>query len=111
VPEAQDRGAQTRFGRVVAELGTIGATPAHIADHAGRYRSIYPGAALTPEALLKHWSATAPPLNGAQGSLYQSDAFREQEGEPIADLAEQARAARAALERSMAERSSKMEST
>lgn len=109
-PGAGDDAARTLFGACVRDLVKMQATPAEIAARASRYRATYQGAALTPTALVKHWSAMVAPAT-SNGGLYQSDAFREQEGEPIADLAEAARTARAALERSMAERSSKMEST
>lgn len=50
---------QKRVGRVVSGLKSHGAKPEEVAERSERYRQTWPGITLTPEALLKHWTAFA----------------------------------------------------
>ena len=56
-PDAGDRTAETRFGRAVNAFAATGADAAELRRRAGNYRALFPTVALTPEALVKHWSA------------------------------------------------------
>lgn len=58
-PERGDRMGETRFGRAVKVFVEVGATPAEVERRGRNYRASMPGVALTPEALVKHWSALA----------------------------------------------------
>jgi hypothetical protein len=61
-PERGDRAGEKRFGKAVRDIKAIeGATGPELRARAARFRSIWPGIRLTPEALVKHWSACAPP--------------------------------------------------
>jgi hypothetical protein len=83
-PEPLDRGANTRFGKSVNDLHAMGATSSSIAERAGRYRTAYPTMPLTPEALVKHWSAMAPPLRAAKPIEHADDEGTiERDGEVI----------------------------
>jgi len=46
---------RTRCGRIVRELQALGATPKLISERIVRYRSVWPNAECTPEAIIKHW--------------------------------------------------------
>ena len=54
----------TRIGKVVRDLTAKGATPAEVPIRCDNYRRHFDGAALTPEALVKHWDQCgAPPAD------------------------------------------------
>lgn len=57
------------FGKVVGELGALGATPDDVLRRCAHYREAWPNVSLTPTALMKHWSGMEHPpprdkLNG-----------------------------------------------
>lgn len=57
-----DRSARTRLGRCTRELMDAGATGPEVRERAAQYRRIMgDGVLLSPEALVKHWAACAPP--------------------------------------------------
>jgi DNA-binding transcriptional ArsR family regulator len=58
-PEPGDVAAARRFGKTQRHLVAVGATAAEVARRAGHYRRAMPTCELTPEALVKHWSAIA----------------------------------------------------
>lgn len=59
-PEPRDQGAAKRFGKVVNELYSMGATPSDMKERASRYKQRWPGVTLGPESLVKHWSSLTP---------------------------------------------------
>lgn len=64
---ASARGPLTR---AVKELKQVGAEPDEIRARSKRYLLKYPGAALTPMALAKHWSALTAPTPVAAGQQW-----------------------------------------
>ena len=52
---------QGRFAKAVDHLRAHHVTPEDLADRARRYRLTYPGAKVTPPALVRHWSSLTPP--------------------------------------------------
>jgi hypothetical protein len=86
-PEPKDVAAARLFGKVVADLVRLGATPQQMRERASKYRATYPGAALTPTALVKHWSAMAAPTNPpafagtAPGRSWDDEMVVERDGE------------------------------
>lgn len=60
-PEPGDKAAAKRFGKCVRDLKAAGATAASIRERAARYKATWPGIRITPEGLVKHWSAMQPP--------------------------------------------------
>lgn len=49
-----------RLNKAVSDLRAVGATPEQVRSAAAKYRTTYPGAALTATALAAHWSSIAP---------------------------------------------------
>lgn len=50
------KSARGGYNRAVADLRSVGATPAMVVLRARRWAQMFPGATLTPNALAKHWS-------------------------------------------------------
>lgn len=70
VPADQLTTAETRAARRAARaLARIGATGDEVARRARNYRARFPDAALTPAALVRHWSLCAAPPDGVSVSL------------------------------------------
>jgi hypothetical protein len=69
---------KSRLGKAVREFGEKGATPDDIAIRSERYRTEWPNAAFTPEALFKHWDymgqAKSRGINGSNTSKTQLEA-------------------------------------
>ena len=57
---ASSRGA---YNRAVGDLRRVAATPAEVSRRGRRWSQVFPGAALTPPALARHWAE----LNGSNG--------------------------------------------
>ena len=69
VPAEQLTTAETRAARRAARaLARIGATGEEVARRARNYRARFPDAALTPAALVRHWSLCAAPPDGVSVS-------------------------------------------
>lgn len=60
------KSARGRVGRAVQELVPLEVTVAEVAARARRYRELYPGASLTPQALVGNWAGLAPPAPGSR---------------------------------------------
>lgn len=78
VPGTGDKTGGARFGRCVRALLDQGATPLEVQRRAAAYRTMFDGAILTPEALLKHWSALAvapPPASAMSASSRRAAAM------------------------------------
>jgi hypothetical protein len=78
--EELTRSARGATNAALKQLREVNATPGEIGTRAGRFRSMYPGLTLTPNALAKHWPALAgtganPSANGQRRS--NTDAIRE----------------------------------
>jgi len=70
VPANQLTTAETRAARRAARaLARIGATGDEVARRARNYRARFPDAALTPAALVRHWSLCAAPPGGVSASV------------------------------------------
>ncbi|MCS7256270.1 MAG: hypothetical protein RMJ05_03850 [Thermomicrobium sp.] len=86
VPPEQLTPAETRAARRAARaLARIGATGDEVARRARNYRARFPDAALTPAALVRHWTLCAAPPNGASLSA-QPPAAVEAVYEQLAEL-------------------------
>ncbi len=56
----------TRVGKVVRDLKAYGATPAELRIRVDRYKTQWPDAECTPEAIVKHWYRFAGATAGAE---------------------------------------------
>jgi hypothetical protein len=105
-----DAAARKRLGKAVEALVAAGATASEVKERSSRYRVVMRDAMLTPESLVKHWAACAPPARRLLGSHLQPHPIGDEAegiGEALAgaDMAAAARAAMARLHQSMEERS------
>jgi hypothetical protein len=98
-----DAAARKRLGKAVEALVAAGATASEVKERASRYRVVMRDAMLTPESLVKHWAACAPPARLAWRA--DPETVTDERGEYVADMAAAARAAMARLHQSMEERS------
>ena len=87
-PELGDVAGSKRIGRATKALCDAHASPADVRERASRYRQVMPTVMLTPESLVKHWSALAAPPRPAPREVAVKP---EDSSEPIADLAGAAR--------------------
>jgi hypothetical protein len=74
---ALTKSSRGALNRAVGDLRAIDADPDEVPIRAGRYRTVFDGAALTPTALAKHWPALAadvPPRRRTQAD--RNDAAR-----------------------------------
>jgi hypothetical protein len=99
-----DAAARKRLGKAVEALVAAGATASEVKERSSRYRVVMRDAMLTPESLVKHWAACAPParLHGARTRRRRRTSAARRY---VADMAAAARAAMARLHQSMEERS------
>ena len=62
------------YGKAVSELRAVGATPEEVRARARRYRSEWPNATLTPNALARHWGrfagTTVPASHDSDGVVH-----------------------------------------
>lgn len=83
-----------RYNKALKELKEVGAKPEDIKLRAAKYRQKFPGADLTPTALVAHWSALKPPAARLQ-SVPQESGMQHwlDDEEPEDDLTPEERAA------------------
>lgn len=75
--KAETKDERSRLGKVVSNLVEKHASPEDVPIRASRYRKEWPKAALTPEALLKHWDYFgADKTTGINGAAVNRDEMR-----------------------------------
>lgn len=72
------KSARGELNAAVKQLREVDASESEILLRAKAYRKRYPGAALTPTALAKHWPSLGPPVDKVVTELYPGSALVEQ---------------------------------